>query len=52
MAEECFSSAKHFNQQQELTAPLFGCVELGRGDIVRIHWTFGGTACLGAGAGG
>ena len=40
------------SQQQELAALLIDRVELGRGGIVRIHWTFGGTACLGADASG
>ncbi len=48
---DVFSSANHFNQQQELTALLFGRVEFGRGGIVRIQWTSGGTACLGVNAG-
>ena len=38
---DVFSSANHFNQQQELTALLLNYVQFGRGDIVHIHWTLG-----------
>ena len=36
-----------FPQQQELAALLIDRVEIGRGNAVRLHWSFGGTACLG-----
>ena len=37
-----------FPQQQELAALLIDRVEIGRGNAVRLHWSFGGTACLGS----
>lgn len=40
------------SRQQELATLLINHVELGRGGILRIHWTFRGTACLGVNAGG
>ena len=39
-----------FSQRQDLAAPLIDRVELGWDNIVRIHWSFGGTACLGTDA--
>lgn len=37
-----------FPQQQELAALLIDRVEIGRGNAVRLHWSYGGTACLGS----
>ena len=50
--ENSFLICKSFDQHKELAAPLIDRVELGLDNIVRIHWSFGGTACLGAGVGG
>ncbi len=45
-------SSLTFSQQQELVSLLTERVEIGWGNAIRIHWSFGGTAYLGADTGG